>query len=101
MNIEYIGYIGGFFDIIFQIPQIYKIFLTNSVHGISFLTNILYFIANLVWIIYGYYIKSYALLISASFCLVFNIIIMHKIVQLRDKKIEKDIMYKLHKFKWL
>ena len=70
-NIEFIGFIGGFFLTINMIPQIIKTFKEKKVDNISFLFLLLNFIGLLLNMIYSFIKKIYAIAfpISISFLL--------------------------------
>jgi uncharacterized protein with PQ loop repeat len=63
-------YFVGTFGLLMTIPQILKIFMEHNAAGLSLISFSSYFIANLVWIGYGFFHKSkpiYYMSIVAAF----------------------------------
>ena len=52
---DIIGYIATFLTVITGIPQLFKIIKTKKSNDISLHTFIILFIAQMLWIIYGFY----------------------------------------------
>lgn len=63
-SIEAIGIFAGILGIIAWVPQLKKIWVEKSAEGISLLAFSLILLALTLWFIYGYLIKSPALMIS-------------------------------------
>ena len=53
-------------------PQLYKTYKTKSVKDISVYSLILILITNLLWILHGYFIVDYSLLISSTISMLIN-----------------------------
>ena len=62
--IEGIGIFAGILGIVAWFPQLKKIWIENSAEGISLLAFSMILLALTLWFIYGYLIKSPALMIS-------------------------------------
>ena len=62
--IEGIGIFAGILGIIAWFPQLKKIWVEKSAEGISLLAFTMILLALTLWFIYGYLIKSPALMIS-------------------------------------
>lgn len=67
MNPEVIGYAAGAFAAAALIPQVVKSWRTKSTHDISILWTSIYLIALVLWVLYGWMIMSYPLVVMASF----------------------------------
>jgi MtN3 and saliva related transmembrane protein len=57
-------------------PQLYKTYNTKSVDDLSLYTLILIMINNLLWLIHGYFIFDYSLIMSGIFGLIVNTILL-------------------------
>ena len=53
-------------------PQLYKTYKSKSVKDISFYSLLLILITNLLWILHGYFISDYSLLISSTISMLIN-----------------------------
>ena len=53
-------------------PQLYKTYKTKSVKDISFYSLLFILIANLLWLLHGYFIADYSLLISSIISMLIN-----------------------------
>ena len=56
--VEYIGYFGSFLTSITFIPQVYKSWQSKSVGDLSIWMILIVITSTLVWLIYGFAIKS-------------------------------------------
>jgi MtN3 and saliva related transmembrane protein len=54
------------------LPQLYKTYQTKSVDDLSLYTLLLILINNLLWLIHGYFIFDYSLILSGIFSLIIN-----------------------------
>jgi MtN3 and saliva related transmembrane protein len=54
------------------LPQLYKTYKTKSVKDLSLYTLLLILINNLLWLIHGYFIFDYSLIMSGIFSLIIN-----------------------------
>lgn len=55
-----------------QFPQLYKIYKTHSVKDLSIYSICLILLANMLWLLHGYYLYDYALMISGTISLIIN-----------------------------
>ena len=53
-------------------PQLYKTYKTKSVKDISFYSLLLILITNLLWLLHGYFIADFSLLISSTISMLIN-----------------------------
>jgi MtN3 and saliva related transmembrane protein len=60
-----IGYVAGICTTGAFIPQVYKVYKENSAKGLSMLTLIIFFVGQILWLIYGYLKNDSAVLIFA------------------------------------
>ena len=54
-------------------PQLYKTFITKSVHDLSIYSLLLILITNTLWLLHGFIIKDRALIIAGIFSFFVNI----------------------------
>lgn len=54
------------------LPQLFKTYKTKSVEDLSLYTLLLILINNLLWLIHGYFIFDYSLIMSGIFSLIIN-----------------------------
>ena len=57
------------------LPQLYKTYTTKSVNDLSPYTLVLFLMNNVLWLLHGYYIFDYSLIISGSISIVINSIL--------------------------
>jgi MtN3 and saliva related transmembrane protein len=75
-NIEIIGFMAGIFLAISLIPQIIKSWKTRSTKDISLIWSLINLIGEILWIVYGFYLNSYSLIIMSSISFLMNIFMM-------------------------
>ncbi len=63
-SIELIGYAAGFFVALAGLPQLIKIMKTKKTRDVSILLVLILMTSATLWLIYGYFIKSWPLIIS-------------------------------------
>ena len=63
-TVDLIGYAAAFFTTLSFLPQTIKIIRTQETEGISIIMYSMMIIGVLTWILYGYLIGNYILLIS-------------------------------------
>ena len=54
-------------------PQLYKIYKTKNVNGVSIHSLYLFLITNLLWFLHGYFITDYSLLIGSTIGMIISI----------------------------
>ena len=69
---EITGFIAGIFVAVSVLPQVIKSWRTRSTKDIAISWSIINLIGQVLWIIYGITIASYALVIMSSITLVMN-----------------------------
>lgn len=57
------------------LPQLYKTYETKSVKDISFYTIFLMLMNNVLWLLHGYFIFDYSLIVSGLISVLINIIL--------------------------
>ena len=55
------------------LPQLYKIYKTKNVNGVSIHSLYLFLITNLLWLLHGYFITDYSLLIGSAIGMIISI----------------------------
>jgi len=68
-----VAVLAPFFTCIQLLPQIYKTYITKRVSDLSFYSILLLLITNLLWLLRGYYILDYPLIITGVFTMIINI----------------------------
>lgn len=64
-QILYLGFLGTFLNAVSQIPEVVLTFSEKDLEAVSIPTNILIFLSQLVWLLYGYYIHSTPMIFSS------------------------------------
>ena len=98
MNATIIGYIAGFLSCIFLIPQIWKVYKTKNVMGISFRTLIIIFITECFWIFFSLLTlkeekSNIALLLKGTLIILSDMILLFYYLKYSKKK-DHQIFYK-------
>lgn len=57
------------------LPQLYKTYETKSVKDLSFYSLLLILVNNLLWLLHGYFIFDFTLIISGIISLIINVIL--------------------------
>lgn len=57
------------------LPQLYKTYNTKSVEDISFYSLIIILMNNILWLIHGYFIFDYSLILSGILSFIINIVL--------------------------
>ena len=69
---ETIGFIAGSLVAISVFPQVYKSWKTKSTKDIALSWSVINLLGQVLWIVYGFLIHSYALVIMSSLTLIMN-----------------------------
>jgi MtN3 and saliva related transmembrane protein len=56
-----------------MLPQLYKTYLTKSVKDLSLYSLLLILTTNLLWLLHGYFILDYSLIISGLISMIVNV----------------------------
>ena len=82
---ELLGYIAGICTAIVFLPQSIQTLKTKNVKGLSLSTYIIYNVGMLSWILYGFYLHSFQMILFNSISFVFSSIILYMIVTQRKQ----------------
>jgi len=86
---EAIGYIAAILTTISFLPQAIKTIKSKDTSSISLTMYVIFTIGVLLWLVYGIYIRDWALSLANGFTAVFSIIILsYKIINVRNKNRE-------------
>ena len=66
VNFEIIGYLAGSIVAISLTPQVIKAWRTKSTKDISIIWTLIYVIGLTLWVVYGFGIRSFPLMITVS-----------------------------------
>ena len=66
VNIELIGYLAGFTVAISLTPQVIKAWKTKSTKDISIAWTLIYIAGLILWIVYGFGISSFPLMVTVT-----------------------------------
>lgn len=58
------------------LPQLYKTYLTKSVKDLSLYSLLLILTTNFLWLLHGYFILDYSLIISGSISMIVNVVLL-------------------------
>lgn len=84
-QVLYLGFIATAFNAVSQIPQVIVTFSNRNLEAVSLSTNILIVIAQVLWMIYGYYIHSIPLILSSSIIGMLCVIIILRVLWVRGE----------------
>ena len=76
-NIELIGFIAAILTTVAFIPQVYKVWQTKSVSGMSLTMYLIFFCGVLLWLVYGLIINSLPMIIGNAVTIVLTPIILY------------------------
>ncbi|MGY8949279.1 MAG: SemiSWEET transporter [Flavobacteriales bacterium] len=76
-NIELIGFIAAILTTVAFIPQVYKVWQTKSVSGMSLTMYLIFFCGVLLWLVYGLIINSLPMIIGNAVTIVLTLIILY------------------------
>ena len=73
---ELLGFLAGVLVAVSLLPQIIKSYKTKSTKDISILWTIINLMGQILWIIYGYFISSYSLIIMGTFITIMSLLLL-------------------------
>ena len=76
LNIEFFGYFAATLTTAAFLPQLIKTLKTKKADDVSLLTLIMFLCGLVFWIIYGYSISSFPILVANIITLILNIFIL-------------------------
>ena len=76
-NIELIGFIAAILTTVAFIPQVYKVWQTKSVSGMSLTMYLIFFCGVLLWLVYGLIINSLPMIMGNAVTIVLTSIILY------------------------
>lgn len=77
MNVEIVGFIAGILVASALLPQVIKSWKTKSTQDISLGWSVMSLAGQLTWVIYGFLIDSYPLIIMSSITLVMALSVLY------------------------
>ena len=86
-RLNLIGTVAAIISSISLLPQVFDVYTTNNVDGLSLSTLILICITTALWILYHLQMGTYPALVSATFNFAFSAMIIYKVLTLRDKTV--------------
>jgi uncharacterized protein with PQ loop repeat len=57
-------------------PQLYKMYTTKNVKGLSFYSLLLILTTNTLWLLHGYFILDYSLIVSGIVGIIINMLVL-------------------------
>lgn len=85
-NIELIGFIAAILTTVAFIPQVYKVWQTKSVSGMSLTMYLIFFCGVLLWLVYGLIINSLPMIIGNAVTIVLTLIILYFLLRSKWSK---------------
>ena len=76
INIEFFGYFAAILTTLAFLPQLIKTLKTKKAEDVSLITLIMFLTGVLSWIIYGYQISSFPILIANIITFILNLFIL-------------------------
>ena len=86
LNIELFGYFAAILTTIAFLPQLIKTLKTKKADDVSLVTLIMFICGVVAWIIYGYKISSFPILIANIITLILNFFILISKIYYSRKK---------------
>lgn len=83
---ELIGYFAGICTAVSFVPQAVKTFKSRDIRGLSLGMYTIFNMGMTSWVIYGFYMHSYQMMIFNLICLTFSVPIWLMILKYRKKK---------------
>ena len=83
--VNVIGTVAAIVSSVSLMPQLFDVFTTKNVDGVSFGTLLLIFITATLWTIYHYYNNTFQGMISGSFNAIQALVLMALVINYRDK----------------
>jgi MtN3 and saliva related transmembrane protein len=80
---EIIGLVAAFLTTSAFVPQVYKAWKTKSTESLSLPMYLIFFVGVLLWLIYGFHLKSLAMIISNIVTAILALVLI--ILKLRHK----------------
>lgn len=74
---EYFGYFGSFLTSITFIPQVYKAWQSKSVGDLSTWMMLIVVLSTIVWLAYGFGIKSGPVILANSIVLILSLVLLN------------------------
>ena len=84
--IDLFGFLAALLTTIAFLPQIYKTWKTKSADDVSFIMLILFITGLICWIIYGWKINSFPILVANIITFIFNLSILILKITYRESK---------------
>lgn len=72
MNFEFIGYSAAFLTTFSLLPQTLKLIKSKNVESISLIAYTMFCIGVLLWLAYGFYMKSIPMILANGITLIFS-----------------------------
>lgn len=69
-----------------QIPQLYKSFMTKKVHHLSFHSLLLLVLTSMLWLLHGYFIFDWSLIISSLITTIINLCLLGLYMMYNNKR---------------
>ena len=76
-NTEMIGFVAAVLTTISFIPQVYKVWKSKPVTGISLVMYLIFFCGVLLWLVYGLIINSLPMIIGNAVTVLFTSLILY------------------------
>ena len=80
-NIELIGFLAAVLTTVAFIPQVYKVWQTKSVSGLSLTMYLIFFSGVFLWLVYGLIINSLPMILGNSITLLLTSIILYFLIK--------------------
>ncbi|WP_203229461.1 SemiSWEET family sugar transporter [Aureibaculum marinum] len=76
-SIEIVGLVAGGLTTASFVPQVYKTYKSKSTDSLSLTMLIVFFIGIILWLIYGIYVNSIAMMLTNSITAVLSFILIY------------------------
>ena len=80
-NIELIWFLAAVLTTVAFIPQVYKVWQTKSVSGLSLTMYLIFFSGVFLWLVYGLIINSLPMILGNSITLLLTSIILYFLIK--------------------
>ena len=92
MYVELFGYFAAILTTAAFVPQLIKTLKTKKANDVSLITLIMFICGVLSWIVYGYKISSFPILVANIITLILNLLILISKIYYSNNKIKDDLV---------
>lgn len=88
--IQVAGHTGALLSSLTFVPQVYKVWKSRSARDLSLTMMVIVFTSTLIWLIYGFALNLWPVILANSFICVLSIMLIYFKLTFKEKIIEKS-----------